>query len=48
MSGYVVDVEDLTRHFALKTALEHVDFRAQEGLVYGLVGVNGAGKTTLI
>jgi ABC-2 type transport system ATP-binding protein len=44
----LVEVEGLTRRFERNTALEGVDFRAGEGLVYGLVGANGAGKTTLL
>jgi ABC-2 type transport system ATP-binding protein len=48
MSGWLVEVEGLTRQFARNTALEQVDFRAREGFVYGLVGANGAGKTTLL
>lgn len=48
MSGCVVEVAGLNRRFERNTALDGVDFRAKEGLVYGLVGANGAGKTTLI
>jgi len=48
MEQTVVDVEDLSRSFADKTALDSVSFRATAGRVHGLVGSNGAGKTTLI
>jgi ABC-2 type transport system ATP-binding protein len=48
MEQTVVDVNDLSRSFGNKTALEGVSFRATAGQVYGLVGANGAGKTTLI
>ena len=44
----VVDVNDLSRSFGSKRALEGVSFHATAGQVYGLVGANGAGKTTLI
>jgi ABC-2 type transport system ATP-binding protein len=48
MSEWLVDVAGLTRAFERNIALEQVDFRARQGLVYGLVGANGAGKTTLL
>ena len=44
----LVEVSGLTRRFGSTTALKDVSFRADVGLVHGLVGVNGAGKTTLI
>src|SRR5678816_993110 len=44
----VVDVNEISRTFGTKRALDRVTFRATEGKVYGLVGSNGAGKTTLI
>ena len=46
--GQIVDVNDLSRSFAGKTALDGVSFHAGAGQVYGLVGANGAGKTTLL
>jgi ABC-2 type transport system ATP-binding protein len=44
----IVDVNDLSRSFGGKTALDGVSFHAGTGQVYGLVGANGAGKTTLL
>lgn len=44
----IVDVNQLSRSFGRKNALDHVNFHAGEGRVYGLVGSNGAGKTTLL
>jgi ABC-2 type transport system ATP-binding protein len=44
----IVDVDELSRQFGDTLALDRIDYKAQEGKVYGLVGVNGAGKTTLI
>jgi len=48
MEQIVVDVNDLSRSFGPKNALDHVSFRATMGQVYGLVGANGTGKTTLL
>ena len=48
MGQIVVDVNDLSRSFGTKDALDHVSFRATVGQVYGLVGANGTGKTTLL
>ncbi|MEO8062888.1 MAG: ABC transporter ATP-binding protein [Pseudomonadota bacterium] len=44
----VVEVNNLSRSFAHKPALDGVSFHATAGQVYGLVGANGAGKTTLL
>jgi ABC-2 type transport system ATP-binding protein len=48
MGQTVVEVNDLSRSFGNKTALEAVSFGATAGQVHGLVGSNGAGKTTLL
>lgn len=40
-------VENLTKQYPKKRALDGVSFTLQEG-VYGLLGPNGAGKTTLV
>jgi ABC-2 type transport system ATP-binding protein len=48
MGQQVVEVDDLSRSFGRKAALDGVSFHATAGQVYGLVGANGAGKTTLI
>ena len=44
----VVEIENLSRRFGAKTALDEVNFEIRAGSVVGLVGENGAGKTTLI
>jgi ABC-2 type transport system ATP-binding protein len=46
--GQIVDVNDLSRSFGDKVALDGASFSATAGQVHGLVGANGAGKTTLI
>jgi ABC-type multidrug transport system ATPase subunit len=48
MEQTVVDVNDLSRSFGGKAALDCVSFHAIAGQVHGLVGSNGAGKTTLL
>lgn len=48
MTELVVEVKNLSRSFGKTKALDSVDFQANRGKVYGLVGANGAGKTTLI
>lgn len=48
MTEHVIEIEDLTRRFGKKVALNDVSLSVPRGIVYGLVGENGAGKTTLI
>ncbi len=42
MTEYVVEVSQVTRRFGATLALDAVDFKAERGKVYGLVGGNGA------
>jgi ABC-2 type transport system ATP-binding protein len=44
----IIDINELSRSFGAKQAVDRVSFRATAGQVYGLVGSNGAGKTTLL
>ena len=48
MSDNVIKIDNLSRKFAKKVALDDVTIHVQPGTVFGLVGENGAGKTTLI
>lgn len=43
-----IDVENLSRRYRRKQALDNVSLHVPKGCVFGLVGENGAGKTTLI
>lgn len=42
-----LEICDLTKRYAEKTAVDHLSIRLKNG-VYGLLGANGAGKTTLM
>jgi ABC-2 type transport system ATP-binding protein len=44
----VVEINQLSRRFGAKLALDQVSLTVPTGCVLGLVGENGAGKTTLI
>src|SRR5690348_14633561 len=44
----VVELNNISRRFGSKLALDNVSFQIPAGSVVGLVGENGAGKTTLI
>ena len=41
-------VEGLTKTYAGKTVVDHLDLSAKSGTVFGLLGANGAGKSTTI
>ncbi len=43
-----LEVHDVVKRFANKTALNGVSINVQRGRIFGLLGPNGAGKTTLI
>ena len=42
----MIKVENLTKRYAAKTAIEAVSFEVQKGEILGFLGPNGAGKTT--
>ncbi len=44
----VLEINNLTKHFANVKALDDVSLRVEEGAICGLLGPNGAGKTTLL
>jgi ABC-type multidrug transport system ATPase subunit len=43
----IVLIENVTKSFGYKVALQHVTFAVPSGQICGLLGPNGAGKTTL-
>jgi ABC-2 type transport system ATP-binding protein len=48
MSGFGVEVRDLTVRYGSTTALDAVSFRIRPGVITGLLGRNGSGKTTAL
>lgn len=43
-----VEAKKLTKKYKNKIAVDSIDFKVNEGELFGLLGVNGAGKTTTI
>jgi ABC-2 type transport system ATP-binding protein len=42
----LIEVQDLTKIFGERTAVDHVSFAVNKGEILGFLGPNGAGKTT--
>ena len=42
----MIEVQDLTKSFGDKTAVDHISFSVKKGEILGFLGPNGAGKTT--
>ncbi len=42
----MIEVENLTKQFGPKTAVDHLSFSVKKGEVLGFLGPNGAGKST--
>lgn len=48
MAENVIEVKNLTKNFGSERAIDGLNFRIEEGEVFGFVGPNGAGKSTTI
>src|SRR5512142_2952919 len=45
---WVIETENLGKHYRDVKAVEHLSVRVPEGEIYAFLGLNGAGKTTTI
>lgn len=48
MNNVILKIDNLTKRYKDKVALDHVSFEIEKGKIYGFIGENGAGKTTTI
>lgn len=48
MKNIILKIDNLTKRYKDKVALDHVSFEIEKGKIYGFIGENGAGKTTCI
>lgn len=48
MTDYAIDVTGLTKKFAAKVAVDHIDLQVPKGSIFGFLGANGSGKTTTL
>src|SRR6516165_9266279 len=46
MSDFMIEVENLSKHFAGRAAISNISFKVGRGEIAGLLGPNGAGKST--
>ena len=42
-----IEVNNVSKHYGLVTALDHVTFSVEAGEVFGLIGPDGSGKTSM-
>ena len=48
MMAAIVEARDLVKRFDGFTAVDHISFAVEAGVIFGFLGPNGAGKTTTI
>jgi branched-chain amino acid transport system ATP-binding protein len=48
MTSYVLDVENVDKHFGGLAALSNINLKIEEGKTHAIIGPNGAGKSTLL
>jgi ABC-2 type transport system ATP-binding protein len=44
----MLSINNLTKKFGTKTAVNSVSFKVEKGKIYSLIGPNGSGKTTIV
>lgn len=44
----IININNVSKIYKIKTALDNVSLKIEDGELFGFLGVNGAGKTTLI
>jgi ABC-2 type transport system ATP-binding protein len=44
----LLEIEQLTKRYGDRVAVDHVDLSVAEGEIFGILGLNGAGKTTMV
>ncbi len=44
----LVELRDVTRRFGDQTAVQHLSFEVEEGIILGMIGPSGSGKTTTV
>jgi ABC-2 type transport system ATP-binding protein len=48
MMAAIIEARDLVKRFDRFTAVDHISFAVEAGVIFGFLGPNGAGKTTTI
>ncbi len=44
----IIEAEELTKHYGVQVAVNHLNLQIREGEIFGFLGPNGAGKTTTL
>ncbi len=48
MPEMIIQIQQLTKYYGRRLALDHLNLQVPKGCIYGLLGRNGSGKTTAI